>query len=46
MKKIIFIWIALVAIHIHTNAQTRISAGAGYYGENVINPGLVLEFEL
>ncbi len=45
MKKIILIWIALAAIHFHTTAQTRISAGAGYYGENVINPGFVLEFE-
>ena len=45
MKKIILIWVALVAIHFQTNAQTRISAGAGYYGENVTNPGLVLEFE-
>jgi hypothetical protein len=45
MKKLILIWIALAAIHLHIKAQTRISAGAGYYGENVINPGIVLEFE-
>jgi hypothetical protein len=31
MKKIILIWITLAAIHLHTNAQNRISAGAGYH---------------
>lgn len=46
MKKLFLIWIALSAIHLHTYAQTRVSAGAGYYGESVVNPGLVLEFEL
>jgi hypothetical protein len=45
MKKQILIWVALVAIHLHTNAQSRISAGMGYFGENVKNMGLVLEFE-
>lgn len=45
MKKIVLIWVALVAIHMISNAQTRISAGAGYYGESAVNPGLVLEFE-
>ena len=45
MKKLFLIWIALAAILLHTKAQTRISAGAGYYGESVLNPGLVLEFE-
>jgi len=46
MKKIILLWITLAAIHLHINAQTRISAGAGYYGEKITNPGLVLEFEI
>jgi hypothetical protein len=46
MKKSILLWAALVVIQLHTTAQTRISAGAGYYGENVTNQGIVLEFEI
>lgn len=45
MKKIILILIALAGIHIHTYAQTRLNAGIGYFGENLTNPGFVLEFE-
>jgi hypothetical protein len=45
MKKILVILIILTGIHIQTNAQTRINAGIGYYGESITNPGFVLEFE-
>jgi len=45
MKKIILILVAIAAITSYAEGQTRISAGAGYYGENVTHPGLVLEFE-
>ena len=45
MKKIILILVAIAAITSYAEGQTRISAGAGYYGENVTHPGLFLEFE-
>ncbi|MCP4310866.1 MAG: hypothetical protein GY790_06350 [Bacteroidetes bacterium] len=45
MKKTILILITIVGIHSHTQAQIRLNAGIGYYGENGSNPGFVLEFE-
>ncbi len=45
MKKYILIIIAIVGFAAVTNAQTHLKAGLGYYGESIVNPGVVLEFE-
>jgi len=45
MKKIILILVAIAAITSYANGQTNLNAGLGYYGENFVNPGFVLEFE-
>ena len=45
MKKIILILVAIAAITSFANGQTNLNAGLGYYGENFVNPGFVLEFE-
>ena len=45
MKKLIPIIIVITGFHCHMDAQTRLNAGIGYFGENVSNPGFVLEFE-
>lgn len=46
MKKILIILAIAIGIQSQLAAQTRLNAGIGYYGENAIHPGLVLEFEL
>ena len=45
MKRIILILSVVAVSHMAADAQTRLSAGAGYYGENVNHPGVVLELE-
>jgi len=45
MKRIILILVITAGFHLAADAQTNFSAGVGYYGENVTNPGVVLEFE-
>ena len=45
MKKYILILIAIAGFAARTSAQTHLKAGLGYYGESVVNPGVVLEFE-
>ena len=45
IKKILFSIAIMAGISAHTNAQSLINAGIGYFGENGINPGVVLEFE-
>ena len=45
MKRIISILAIVAGFHFAANAQTNLSAGIGYYGENAINPGVVLELE-
>jgi len=44
MKQILLL-IGFLTYTVLTEAQTRINSGAGYFGENVTNPGVVLEFE-
>ena len=41
MKRIISIIAIVAGFHLAANAQTHLSAGIGYYGENVTNPGSV-----
>jgi hypothetical protein len=45
LKKIALSIAILAGISAFTNAQSHISGGIGYFGENGINPGVVLEFE-
>ena len=45
IKKLLFSIAIIAGIFAHTNAQTLINGGIGYFGENGINPGVVLEFE-
>jgi hypothetical protein len=45
MKKSLLILLALLGLQIHAEAQTRLNAGIGYFGENLTNPGFVMEFE-
>ena len=45
MKKIILILILVAGIASFAYGQTHLNAGLGYYGENFVNPGFVLEFE-
>jgi hypothetical protein len=45
-KKKIILAIAFIAgLSTYTHAQSLMNAGIGYFGENGINPGVVLEFE-
>jgi hypothetical protein len=46
MKQILLILAIATGIQSLVAAQTRLNAGIGYYGENVANPGFVLEFEI
>ena len=45
IKKIVLSIAIMAGISVGANAQSLISAGIGYFGENGINPGVVLEFE-
>lgn len=45
MKKIILILIVIAAITSLAYGHNHLNAGLGYYGENFVNPGFVLEFE-
>jgi len=45
MKKHILILIAIAGFAVGASAQTHLKAGLGYYGESIVNPGVVLEFE-
>lgn len=45
MKKAMLIWATIIGIHFNAHAQSRFSAGIGYYGENATHPGVVLELE-
>ena len=45
MKRTILIIASIAGFHLALTAQTQINVGIGYYGENVTNPGVVLEFE-
>lgn len=46
MKQIVLILAMTTGIQSLVLAQTRLNAGIGYYGENLTNPGFVLEFEI
>jgi len=45
MKKYILLAIAIAGFSGISSAQTHLNAGLGYYGESIVNPGVVLEFE-
>jgi len=45
MKRTILIIVTIAGIHLAASAQVRLNGGIGYYGENVTNPGVILEFE-
>ena len=44
MKRSVFL-ILLLALIGESYSQSRLSAGIGYFGNNVIDPGVVIEFE-
>ena len=45
MKRIISLLILVAGYHMAADAQSHFRAGLGYYGENMVHPGLVLELE-
>ena len=45
MKRIILIVAVLAGYHLAAEAQSHLSTGIGYYGENATHPGFVLELE-
>lgn len=45
IKRIVLSIILLAGVAAFSHAQSHLSAGIGYFGENGINPGVVLEFE-
>jgi hypothetical protein len=45
MKRIIFIIAIAAGICLSADGQTHINGGLGYFGENGVHPGAVLEFE-
>ncbi len=45
MRKLIFLILLIAGVASQSTAQNKLNLGVGYFGENGINPGALIEFE-